>query len=166
MRNRLISFVGFVLSLCTIGVCASLALAITPPEIRGQGEVLITPDMHGRELTEYEFVKADLRGFDLSEADLRGAVFNNSQLQKADLHGADMEDVVGFASLFDGADLTDANLTNALLMESVFGEAQIEGADFTNAILDKVQQKNLCLRADGTNSITGVSTFDSLGCSR
>ncbi len=164
MWQRLIGFVGPIVSLCTIGFFASIALAITPPEIRGQGDFQISSDMHGEALTGYEFVKTDLQGFDLSEADLRGAVFNNSQLQNANLHGADMEDIVAFASLFDGADLTDANLTNALLMESVFTDAEITGADFSNAVIDKLQKNGLCLRANGTNTHTGVSTFESLGC--
>ena len=32
--------------------------------------------MHGRNLRQQEFLKANLEGFDLSETDLRGAVFN------------------------------------------------------------------------------------------
>ncbi|WP_320675483.1 pentapeptide repeat-containing protein [Prochlorococcus sp. MIT 1341] len=165
MWNQLIAFVGPLISLCTIGFFASIALAITPPEIRGQGDLPISPDMHGRDLNNYEFVKSDLRGFDFSDADLRGAVFNNSQLQQANLHGADLEDVVAFASIFEGANLTDANFTNCLLMESNFNDAQIAGADFTNAVIDKSQQKNLCMRAEGTNSQTGISTYESLACS-
>ncbi len=142
----------------------SVVWAKTPPEIRNQDELVISPDMHGLDLKGLEFVKTDLRGVDLSGSDLRGAVFNNSQLQGANLNSADLEDVVAFASLFEGADLRDVNFTNALLMESTFSDALIEGADFTNAVLNRVQQKELCSMAEGSNKVTGESTSYSLGC--
>ena len=139
--------------------------AITAPELRGQRSVQdLQPDMHGRNLQQKEFLKATLEGFDLSETDLRGAVFNTANLQNANLSGADLEDVVAFASRFDQADLSNAVLRNAMLMNSKFAGAKIEGADFTDAVLDLPQQKALCARASGTNPRTGADTYDSLGC--
>ena len=141
------------------------AHAITAPELRGQRSVQdLQPDMHGRNLQQQEFLKANLEGFDLSETDLRGAVFNTANLQGANLHAADLEDAVAFASRFDQADLTDAVLRNAMLMNSKFTGAAIDGADFTDAVLDLPQQKALCGRASGTNARTGVATRDSLNC--
>ena len=138
---------------------AESVLAITAPELRGQRAVQeISADMHGLDLKEKEFLKADLRNVDLSGTDLRGAVINTSSLQGADLRDANLSDVVGFASRFDGADLRGAILTNAMLMQSRFTDARIDGADFTDAVLDLPQQRALCAKADGVNSHSGVTT--------
>ncbi len=156
---------GLVLLLAPLSQAASPALAITAPELRGQRSLQdLQPDMHGRNLQQQEFLKADLEGFDFSGSDLRGAVFNNTNLQKANLRGADLEDVVAYASRFEGSDLRDAVLRNGMLMQSHFREASIEGADFSDAVLDLPERKALCARATGTNSRTGIATRDSLEC--
>ena len=154
-----------VLLLLPVLSVSSPALAITAPELRGARSLQdLQPDMHGRNLQQQEFLKATLEGFDLSDTDLRGAVFNTANLQNANLQRADLEDVVAFATRFDQADLTNAVLRNAMLMNSKFSGAVIVGADFTDAVLDLPQQKALCARASGVNARTGVDTRDSLRC--
>jgi hypothetical protein len=165
LRRLLGALLGLLLVLLPLSLGGSAALAITAPELRGQRSLQdLQPDMHGRNLQQQEFLKANLEGFDFSGSDLRGAVFNNSNLQGANLSGADLEDVVAYASRFEGSDLRDAVLRNGMLMQSRFREASIEGADFSDAVLDLPERKALCARAGGTNSRTGIATRDSLEC--
>jgi len=57
------------------------------------------------------------------------------------------------------AKLHSANLTNALA-----DQVKVAGADLSDAILDRTQMGELCQRAGGVNSQTGISTGESLGC--
>jgi hypothetical protein len=156
---------ALLLLLAPLAIGGRPAWAITAPELRSQFSLQdLQPDMHGRNLRQQEFLKANLEGFDFSGSDLRGAVFNNSNLQKANLSGADLEDVVAYASRFEGSDLRNAVLRNGMLMQSHFRDASIEGADFSDAVLDLPERKALCARAGGTNSRTGIATRDSLEC--
>ena len=161
IKNALITllFVG-ILFLNSVNT----AWAKRPPEIRNQQDLDLDQDMHGQDLRGNEFVKFDLNGFDFSQSNLEGAVFNNSKLQNATFTGANLRDALAYATDFTDADLSDVNFTNALLMESNFDGAKIDGADFTDAVISRIQQKELCAIANGTNSSTGESTEYSLGC--
>ncbi len=143
---------------------AQSVLSRTPAEIRNQEELNISQDMSGQDLSGNDFVKLDLKGINFSESNLTGAVFNNSKLNGADLHGAKLNDSLAYATDFEGADLRDVDFNGALLMESTFTDALIEGADFTDAVISRIQQKELCSMASGTNSKTEEDTSYSLGC--
>ena len=138
--------------------------ARTPAEIRNLEELNISQDMSNQDLSGNDFVKLDLKGINFSESNLTGAVFNNSKLNGADLHGAQLNDSLAYATDFEGADLRNVDFNGALLMESTFTNALIEGADFTDAVISRIQQKELCDMASGTNSKTDEDTSYSLGC--
>ena len=143
---------------------AQSVFARTPAEIRNQEELNISQDMSSQDLSGNDFVKLDLKGINFSESNLTGAVFNNSKLNGADLHGAQLNDALAYATDFEGADLRDVDFNGALLMESSFTDALIDGADFTDAVIRRIQQKELCSIASGTNSKTDEDTSYSLGC--
>tara|TARA_Y100001968_G_C18981774_1_gene537146 strand:+ start:97 stop:576 length:480 start_codon:yes stop_codon:yes gene_type:complete len=118
---------------------------------------VLDTSLRGQKLQNTEYVKYDLSGKDLGDADFTGSYFSVSSLQNSDLTGANMTNVIAYATRFDNANLTNTNFTGAELLKSRFDGASIEGADFTDAVLDKPQQKLLCEIADG-------KTADSLQC--
>ena len=79
-------------------------------------------------------VGADLRGIDLSGADLRRAVFDNANLEGANLTGADLRKASFKRSnlmkaAFDGADMRDASFIKAKMNLSNFQGCRLENAD-------------------------------------
>ena len=125
---------------------------------------VLKDDLHGKDLQNTEYVKYDLSGQDLGEANLEGAYFSVTTAKNANFKGANMSNVIAYAVRFDNADLSDSNFSNGELLKSVFDGAIIDGTDFTDANLDLSERKSLCSRATGTNSKTGVDTFESLEC--
>ena len=67
--------------------------------------------LHGQKLQNTEYVKYDLSGRDLGDADLSGSYFSVSNLQEADLRGANMQNVIAYATRFDNADLSHRDFT-------------------------------------------------------
>ncbi len=87
-----------------------------------------------------------------------------SVMTKANLHGANLTNAMIDQIKFTNADLSDAVLVETILLRSTFDGVDITGADFTDAMMDGAQVKELCTKASGINSQTGISTRDSLGC--
>ena len=118
---------------------------------------VLDTNLHGQNLQNTEYVKYDLSGKDLGDADLSGSFLSVTNARNANFSGANLKDVIAYAVRFDNADLSNANFNGAELLKSRFDGATIDGADFTDAVLDKPQQQSLCERATG-------KTAESLQC--
>jgi uncharacterized protein YjbI with pentapeptide repeats len=127
-------------------------------------EILLNADFAGQDLKDSSFTKANLKNANFQGADLRGVSFFGANLEDANLTGADLR-----AATLDSARLAQANLSNAL-MEGAFAfgaqfqGATITGADFTDVDLRDDTYTALCKVAEGTNSVTGRPTRDTLHC--
>jgi uncharacterized protein YjbI with pentapeptide repeats len=135
-----------------------------PPPLSFSNAELTRRDFSGQTLRAAEFSNANMDLTNFSNADLRGAIMSASVMTEANLHGANLTNAMVDQIKFTKADLSDAILVETILLRSTFDEADITGADFTDAIMDGAQVKELCSKASGINSQTGISTRDSLGC--
>jgi uncharacterized protein YjbI with pentapeptide repeats len=134
------------------------------PPLSFSNAELTRRDFSGQMLRAAEFSNANMDLTNFSNADLRGAIMSASVMTQANLHGANLTNAMIDQVKFTKADLSDAILAETILLRSTFEGADITGADFSDAIMDGAQVKELCTKASGINSKTGISTRDSLGC--
>ncbi len=81
----------------------------------GCKKAILDYDLRGADLSNANLRGADLRGADLSNANLRGADLSNANLSDADLRGADLR-----SAGLRGANLNDADLRGANLDYSCY----------------------------------------------
>lgn len=93
----------------------------------------------------WEDMRADLRGVNLQEADLRWAYLNSANLIGANLQYANLQDAYLYDADLEGANLYGANLCDAHMKEANLKGANLEGADLseTNLMYVNLEGANL-----------------------
>lgn len=117
-----------------------------------RGKPEINPDLENADLSCME-----LRGVNLSNANLIGV-----NLQASDLTNANLRNAILIAARLFEADLTNANLSGANLTAALFGDTQCRGTNFSGASLHgtSLAQSNFS-NADFSNcEIYGVAVWD------
>jgi len=79
--------------------------------------------------------RSNLRGVNLSDADLRGANFQNANLEGANLRGADLQHANLVSTMLIGANLIDANLSYADMRVVFLNSALLQNTDMSGAVL-------------------------------
>lgn len=94
-------------------------------------------NLKGLNLTKAELRKADLQCANLKGATLRFAILSDACLRGANLQGADLQRAVGYKSDFSNAHLKKADLKKASFNLSDFSGAIVKGANFSGADLSR-----------------------------
>lgn len=146
---------------------AALAAAPARAEFVGVDYTLTNQneaDFSGQDLANTSFAGVAGRHADFSGAQLHGAILTQAAFPEASFAGADLSGVLMDKVDFSGADFTGADLSGVIASGSNFSGATVTNADFTDALIDRADQRQLCLDAEGTHPLSGADTRLSLGC--
>tara|TARA_Y100001968_G_C19409756_1_gene745651 strand:+ start:913 stop:1392 length:480 start_codon:yes stop_codon:yes gene_type:complete len=127
-------------------------------------QALIEADLSNQDLSGVTFNLTNLLKANLSGSNLEGASLFRAKLQEADLSNANLKGVTLDSAVLEGTNLENAILEDAFAFDTKFTDVNIYGTDFTNIMMDIETTKKLCKYAEGSNSLTGKNTKDSLGC--
>jgi len=107
--------------------------------------------------------EADLRGFALAKANLKGADLKKAKLQFSNLAGASMEGANLEAARLQEANLQGAQLENAVVKNCNFMEANLQNTNFQNADIQGSQFNEDVLF--GQTNLKGANLLDASGLS-
>jgi urea transport system substrate-binding protein len=126
--------------LLVVGLVMAVALAVVWYWIVGVQSC--APDCIGA-----NFLRRDLRGFDLHDVKLVGANLREANLSDANLSGADLSSADLTRSNLENADLRGATLFGADLTGATLTGAKLDGANFSGSVLNEAILTGVDLRA-------------------
>ena len=113
-------------------------------------------DLKGTDLSDADLRRANLSGADLRGADLKWADLTGANLSGADLRGADLKWADLKEAYLSGVDLKGANLSEADLEEVYLEGAELRGAYLEGANLDGANLDGADLREANLSGVRGV----------
>jgi uncharacterized protein YjbI with pentapeptide repeats len=117
--------IGFDSSICKVDSPSSVPALLPLETVENLRDV----DLSNAQLAGRSFINTDLSGANLSNADLRGATFINSNLTDTNLRGANLKQATFSYSALIRADLSDANLREVVVKETIFNNSVFIGAN-------------------------------------